>query len=113
MISLQEAVARRICSSRLLLGYALLVGSIAGIAWSVEPSQVSRWQEYELIELGTPRQEAVAIVESSERSQSGCGALHFENRETICRFEDPWRSYVINFDPTTNRVGMKPALLKF
>ena len=95
------------CSWRLLLSYALLGGAIAGIGWSVEPPQLSRWQEYESIELGASRQEAIAIVESSETSQSGCGAIHSENTETVCRFEDPWRSYVVKFNPETSRVVFK------
>jgi hypothetical protein len=102
-----EADGRRSPSWRALFCYALLCGLIAGIVWSLEPSQMSRWHEYELIELGTPQQEAIALVESTEKSQSGCGALHTDNRELVCRFEDPWRSYVIHFDPKSKQVILK------
>src|SRR5882724_6625176 len=87
--------------------YALLFGSIAGIIWSWEPAQMSRWSEYESIELGTSQQEAIALVELTDKSQSGCGTFHTDHRELVCRFEDPWRSYVINFDPTGKTVIFK------
>jgi hypothetical protein len=102
-----DGLARGSSSWRSLFCYALSCGLIAGIVWSLEPSQVSRWHEYELIELGTPQQEAITIVESTDKSQNGCGAFHSENRELICRFEDPWRSYVIGFDPASKQVALK------
>jgi hypothetical protein len=102
-----DGLGRGSSSWRALFCYALLCGLVAGIVWSLEPSQMSRWHEYELIELGTPQQEAMALIESTDKSQSGCGTLHTDNRELVCRFEDPWRSYVINFDPKSKLVIAK------
>lgn len=92
---------------RSLFCYAVLCGLIAGIIWSWEPAQMSRWSEYESIELGAPQQEAIALVETTDKSQSGCGNFRTDNRNSVCRFEDPWRSYVINFDPTSHQVILK------
>src|SRR5205085_2307642 len=87
--------------------YAVLLGIIIGVVWGLQPADLSRWNEYQAIRLATTREEVVSRVDSSEKSRSGCGAFTSENRESVCRFEDPWRGYVINFDPATKLVNRK------
>jgi hypothetical protein len=65
---------------------------------------------YEKISLGMSRQQATEVVEGS--AWAGCGAYHSENRETVCRFEDAWRGYRIDFDPGTKLVVRKHFHLK-
>src|SRR5258708_39951022 len=96
--------ARGSSSWHLVFCYALLFGSIAGIIWSWEPAQMSRWSEYESIELGTSQQEAIALVESTDKSQSGCGTFHTDHRELACAVPHPCLSYFINCAPTGREV---------
>ncbi len=94
-------------SSWSMIWYAVLLGLVGGIIWGVQPVGLSRWRLYQAISLGLSRDDAVALVESSENSLSACGAYRWENRDSVCRFEDPWRGYVINFDPNTKLVNRK------
>jgi hypothetical protein len=91
-------------SRRPIFLYAILAGTMLGIVWGVEPAGLSRWDEYEAIRLWMPRQEAVRLVENSSPGYASCGALHSEAQDSVCRFEDPWRGYVINFDPNAKLV---------
>jgi len=93
-------------SSRLFC-YAALLGLALGLLWSIEPTELSRWPQYRAIGLGMPREQAISLVESYSKSRAGCGAYHWESRDSVCRFEDPWRGYVINFDPNTKLVNRR------
>jgi hypothetical protein len=95
-----------------MLVYAVLAGSLAGILWGIEPPELSRWHEYEAIRLWMPQQEAVNLVENSSPGYAGCGTLHYEGRDSVCRFEDPWRGYIINFNPDTKLVSRKRFYFK-
>jgi len=97
---------------RPIFTYAIAVGVIAGMLWGIEPPERSRFHDYETIRLGMPRQEAVNIVESPQAGLVGCGTLHYENRDSVCRFDDPWREYTINFNPDTGVVNRKRFFFK-
>jgi hypothetical protein len=90
-----------------LFWYATIVGIALGVTLSLQPWELSRWHQYKLIALGMPREQVVIVIDSSEQSRTGCGVFRSERTDSICRFEDPWREYVINFDPTTGRVNRK------
>ena len=92
--------------------YAALIGVVAGFALNSEPSELSRWHEYASINIGMTQEQVVTMVDSSSKSQTGCGAHHAENRESVCRFEDPWRGYAIGFDPVTKLVNRKRFYFK-
>lgn len=92
--------------------YAIILGLVAGVALSLEPRNISRWSDYQAIRLGMDQKEAVAIVEVGGKSFSGCGLFHYENRDTVCRFEDPWRGYVINFATDSKQVNRKYFFFK-
>ena len=98
--------------SRPIFWYAVLFGMVLGIVLSLEPSELSRWPDYESIRLGMAQDQVLALVDSSDKSLTGCGAHHAENRDSVCRFEDPWRGYAINFDLTTKRVNRKHFYFK-
>jgi hypothetical protein len=92
---------------RPILVYAMLVGALAGILWGIEPADLSRWHDFEAIHLGMPRDEVLSVVENKNLPNAVCGAFHYENRDSVCRFDDPWREYVINFNPSTGTVNRK------
>jgi len=91
---------------------AIIFGLILGLAFSLEPAQRSRWTDFESIPLGMTRDQVRTQVDSSDKSQTGCGSHRFESQEAVCRFEDPWRSYVIGFDLTTKTVNRKHFYFK-
>lgn len=97
---------------RPIVVYAILAGAMAGVLWGIEPSDLSRRHEYDAIRLWMPQQEAVSLIENSSPGYASCGALHYEGRDSVCRFEDPWRGYVINFDPNTKLVNRKRFYFK-
>jgi len=68
---------------------SILLGLIVGIALSLEPAELSRWQEFQSVRVGMTKDEVLAVVDSSDKSQSGCGTHQGENHETVCRFDDP------------------------
>ena len=100
------------CNHYSAFAYAVLLGSILGVIWSLQPADLSRWNEYQAIRLAMGREEVISRVDSSDKSRSGCGAFNAESRESVCRFEDPWRGYVINFDPSTKQVNRKHFYFK-
>ncbi len=55
--------------------------------------------------------QVMALVERADQSWAGCGSLP-DNRNGACRFEDPWRLYAIDFDPSTRRVVRKRFYFK-
>ena len=91
---------------------AALAGLVTGVALSIEPRDLTRWPEYQAIRVGMEQDQVVAIVDASDKSHSGCGVHHGESRDAVCRFEDPWRGYTINFDPDTKRVNRKAFFFK-
>jgi len=100
----------RSTSSFVLVTAAL--GVVVGLIWGMEPIQLSRWKLYQAISLGSPRDKAVLLVDSSDNSLSGCGAFRSESKDSVCRFEDAWRGYVINFDSNTGLVNRKSYYFK-
>jgi hypothetical protein len=102
-----SGISGRLLRTRSAFWCAVVFGMAIGIAWSVEPSELSAWRDYESIPLGMERELVFARLASSDVFHSGCGAYHFESRDSVCRFEDPWRAYVIGFDPTTKRVNRR------
>src|ERR1700730_1092733 len=84
--------------------YAAVLGMALGVVLSIEPSELSRWQAYKSIPLGMAREKVLAVLDSSDKSQTGCGVHRFESSASVCRFEDPWREYAIGFDPDTKCV---------
>jgi hypothetical protein len=79
---------------------------------SLEPSDLSRWHDYESIRLGMEQEAVQILIDSSDKSRAGCGAHRSESRNSVCRFEDPWRGYTIGFDPATKRVNQKQFYFK-
>lgn len=93
--------------------YAVLVGALLGTIWGIESLRPSRWNLYQAISLGESREEVVSRVDSFNSSTVGCGVRRGENAESVCRFEDVWRGYTINFDPTTQLVNRKRFYFRF
>lgn len=87
--------------------YATVLGMALGIILSLPPWELSRWHEYKSIPLGMSREQVLVVLDSSDKSRTGCGLFRSERIDSVCRFEDPWREYVIDFDPTTGRVNRK------
>jgi hypothetical protein len=91
---------------------AIILGFVLGVVLSLEPQQRSRWVDFESISLGMTRDQVRTQIDSSDKSQTGCGSHRFESQEAVCRFEDPWRSYLIGFDLTTKNVNRKHFYFK-
>ena len=110
-MSAQPVAIRQSLVHRVFL-IAIVFGLVLGVVLSLEPRERSRWLDYESIPLGMTRDQVRTQLDSSDKSQTGCGSQRFESQEAVCRFEDPWRGYVIYFDPTTRSVKRKRFYFK-
>jgi hypothetical protein len=97
---------------KLLRSFALSLAFIVGLAVGIgvmvhlKFSSLSMWQDYKSIRMGMPRRDVVDLV-ARDNSQVGCGVMFAEAPESVCRFDDFWRTYKIGFDPSTGLVTQK------
>jgi hypothetical protein len=90
--------------ARIVLAFVL--GLVAGAA--IACAQIVFWQSryrfYDSIEIGMSREQ---VQRALSREKLRCGIEPWLRTSSDCWLHDPWRTYLIKFDPKTHTVSGK------